>query len=497
MNDMSPAIVPPAFLDGKPKKLLIGGRWVDAQSGKTFGSVNPATGAALDEVALGDAADVDLAVAAARRAFEGSWATALPAERQILLLRIADIVERHAEELALLDTLDMGMPIGISRFMASAWMGATLRFCAGQALAIQGETMTPSMPNVFAYTRKEPIGVVGAITPWNGPGYNAIWKIAPALAAGCTVVLKVAEQSSLSALRLGELFLEAGMPEGVVNIVTGYGETAGARLAAHPDVDKVAFTGSTETGQHIIRASAGNIKKLTLELGGKSPDIVFADADLDRAVPAAAMGVFGNSGQACLAGSRLFVERSIYEEFTHRVAEFGKSLVVGDPLDLATQIGPVASKEQFDRISSYLASGKSEGAVALAGGAQLTDGSLAAGYFIPPTVFTNVRDDMKIAREEIFGPVISALPFDDVDEVISRANETSYGLASGVWTRNINTAHKLSSRLRAGTVYINTYSLMDPAVPFGGYKMSGYGKENGTDQIDAYLNTKAVWLQAD
>ncbi|QTH24988.1 aldehyde dehydrogenase family protein (plasmid) [Rhizorhabdus wittichii] len=496
MHDRSATPARPAFLDGKAKKLFIGGKWVEAQSGKTFGSVNPATGAALDEVALGDAVDVDLAVAAARRAFEGPWGSMRPVERQKILLRIADLLEAHAEEIALLDTLDMGAPVVISRYLASNVIGDTFRFCAGQAVAIQGETMTPSLPgDVFAYTRKEPIGVVGGIVPWNGPAFNATWKIAPALAAGCTLVLKVAEQASLSPLRMAQLCMEAGLPEGVLNIITGFGETAGARLAAHPDVDKISFTGSTETGQHIIRASAGNIKKLTLELGGKSPDIVFADADLDRAVPAAAMGVFGNSGQACLAGSRLFVERGIYEEFTQRVAEFGKSLTVGDPLDAGTQIGPVVSKEQLDRINGYLAAGASEGAVALAGGVQLTDGKLADGYFIPPTVFANVHDDMTIAREEIFGPVISAIPFDEVDDVIQRANDTPYGLASGVWTNDINKAHKVSSRLRAGTVWINAYSLMDPAVPFGGYKMSGYGKESGTHQVQEYLNSKAVWVQ--
>lgn len=498
MNSTHSHTTRPAFLNGRAKKLLIGGRWVDAQSGKTFGSTNPATGEALDEIALGDAADVDLAVAAARRAFDGPWSTFKPAQRQNLLLRIADLLERHADEIALLDTLDMGMPLRTSKYLAAGWVVATFRFCAGQAVVIQGETLSNSLPGeVFAYTRKEPIGVVGGIVPWNGPAFNATWKIAPALAAGCTLVLKVAEQASLTALRMAELCLEAGVPEGVLNVITGFGETAGARLALHPDVDKISFTGSTETGQHIIRASAGNIKRLTLELGGKSPDIVFADADLDRAVPAAAMAVFGNSGQACLAGSRLFVERRIYDEFTQRVAEFGKSLVVGNPLDDRTQIGPVASKKQLERINGYLAAGKSEGAVALAGGAQLTEGTLAKGYFVPPTIFANVHDDMKIAREEIFGPVIAAIPFDDVDEVIRRANDTPFGLASGVWTRNMNTAHRISSRLRAGTVWINDYSLMDPGVPFGGYKMSGYGKEAGVHHIAEYLNTKSVWLRTD
>lgn len=485
----------PAFLNGRPKKLLIGGAWVDALSGKTFATVNPATGELLDAVAEGGAADVNLAVAAARRAFEGPWARSKPAERQALMLRIADLLEENMAEIAMLDTLDMGMPLAFSNYMAAGPVVATFRFCAGQAVAIHGDTLYPSLPgDVLAYTLKEPIGVVGGIVPWNGPSFNATWKIAPALAAGCTLVLKVAEQASLTALRMAEICLEAGLPEGVLNVITGYGETAGAALAAHMDVDKVSFTGSTETGRHIIRASAGNIKKLTLELGGKSPNIVFNDADMDMAVPGAAMAAFGNSGQVCLAGTRLFVQRGIYEEFTQRVAEFAKALVVGDPLDPATMIGPVVSKEQLDRISGYLAVGASEGAQALVGGARLTEGALADGYFVPPTLFTGVRDDMIIAREEIFGPVISAMPFDDVDEVVQRANATAFGLASGVWTSNIHTANKVSKRLRAGTVWINGYSLMDPAVPFGGYKMSGYGKESGVHHIEEYLASKSVWV---
>ena len=485
----------PAFLDGKAKKLLIGGAWVEARSGKNFTSKNPATGEVLDAVAEADATDVDLAVRAARRAFEGSWGRSKPAERQRLMLKIADLLEANMAEIGLLDSLDMGMPLTFAQYMASGPVVETFRFCAGQAVAIQGETLYPSLPgDVLAYTLKEPIGVVGGIVPWNGPSFNATWKIAPALAAGCTLVLKVAEQASLTALRMAELCMEAGLPDGVLNIITGYGETAGAALAAHLDVDKVSFTGSTETGRHIVRASAGNIKKLTLELGGKSPNIVFDDADLDRAVPGAAMAAFGNSGQVCLAGTRLFVQRGIYDEFTRRVAEFAKTLVVGDPLDAATVIGPVVSEEQLERISGYLEAGTAEGAKALAGGARLTGGAMDQGYFVPPTLFSDVRDDMKIAREEIFGPVISAMAFDDVDEVVDRANATEFGLASGVWTSNIHVASKVSKRLRAGTVWVNGYSLMDPAVPFGGYKMSGYGKESGSHHIEEYLASKSVWI---
>ena len=484
-----------AFLNGKTKKLLIGGEWVDAQSGKSFATKNPATGELLDAVAEGDAADVDRAVAAARRAFEGSWGRSKPAERQRLMLRIADLLEANMAEIAMLDTLDMGVPLALSQYMAAGPVVETFRFCAGQAVAIHGETLYPSLPgDVLAYTLKEPIGVVGGIVPWNGPSFNATWKIAPALAAGCTLVLKVAEQASLTALRMAELCMEAGLPEGVLNVVTGYGETAGAALAGHMDVDKVSFTGSTETGRQIIRASAGNIKKLTLELGGKSPNIVFNDADIEQAVPGAAMAAFANSGQVCLAGSRLFVQRGIYDEFTRRVAEFAKALVVGDPLDPATMIGPVVSEEQLTRISHYLAAGTAEGAEALAGGARLSEGALANGYFVSPTLFSGVRDEMTIAREEIFGPVISALVFDDVDDAIDRANATDFGLAGGVWTSDIHIASKVSRRLRAGTVWVNGYSLMDPAVPFGGYKMSGYGKEAGSHHIEEYLASKSVWI---
>ena len=495
--NMQQAIRParPAFLDGKTKKLLIGGDWVEALSGKSFTTRNPATGEVLDAVAEGDAADVDRAVGAARKAFEGPWGRAKPAERQRLMLRIADLLEANMADIAMLDSLDMGMPLVFAQYMAAGPVVETFRFCAGQAVAIHGQTLYPSLPgDVLAYTLKEPIGVVGGIVPWNGPSFNATWKIAPALAAGCTLVLKVAEQASLTALRMAEICLEAGLPEGVLNVVTGYGETAGAALAAHMGVDKVSFTGSTETGRAIIHASAGNIKKLTLELGGKSPNIVFNDADLEQAVPGAAMAAFGNAGQVCLAGTRLFVQRGIYDEFTGRVAEFAKSLVVGDPLHPSTMIGPVVSEEQLNRISGYLTAGAAEGAEALAGGARLTDGALANGYFVAPTLFSGVRDDMTIAREEIFGPVISALPFDDVDDVIQRANATEFGLASGVWTSDIHTASKVSRRLRAGTVWVNGYSLMDPAVPFGGYKMSGYGKESGAQHVEEYLATKAVWI---
>lgn len=485
------------FLDGKPKRMLIDGKWLEAASGKTFETINPSTGEVLATVAEGDSEDIDRAVDAARRAFDGPWSKFKPFQRQNLLLKLADLVDAHFEELAALDTLDMGAPI--TRTLGSRQRAiGMLRYYAGQATAIHGETIQNSLPGDYvSYTLKEPVGVVGAIIPWNGPLTATIWKIGPALATGCTVVLKPAEEAPLTPLRLAELCQEAGVPPGVVNVVPGYGETAGAALAAHRGVDKVAFTGSHLTGQKIIQASAGNLKRVSLELGGKSPDVVFADADLDAAVPGAGMAVFANSGQICSAGTRLFVERKIYEEFSARVAAYGKSLQVGDSRDPKTQVGPLVSAEQMDRVTSYLSIGRQEGARALTGGAALTEGDMARGFFVPPTVFADVRDDMRIAQEEIFGPVISAIPFDDIEEVITRANATSFGLGSGLWTRDVNKAHRLARSIRAGSVWINCYQAMDPAVPFGGYKMSGYGRESGKQHVEEYLNVKAVWIKTD
>ena len=483
------------FLTGKPKRLLIDGKWVEAVSDKTFDTLNPSTGAALASVAEGDAEDINRAVAAARRAFNGPWRKAKPFERQNLLLRLADLVEQNFEELATLDTLDMGAPISRTRNNRLRVLGM-LRFYAGQATAIHGETIENSLPGDYvSFTLKEPVGVVGAIIPWNAPLASTVWKIGPALATGCTVVLKPAEEAPLTALRVAELCLEAGVPPGVVNVVTGYGETAGAALAAHPDVDKVAFTGSHLTGQKIVQASAGNLKRVSLELGGKSPDVVFADADLEAAVPGAGMAVFANSGQICSAGTRLFVEQKIYEEFTARVAAYGKTLRVGNSSDPDTQVGPLVSPEQLDRVTGYLAIGRQEGARPLSGGERLTEGDMAQGFFVPPTVFADVRDEMRIAQEEIFGPVISAIPFTDVDEVVERANRTPFGLGSGVWTRDVTKAHQLARSIRAGSVWVNCYQALDPAVPFGGYKMSGYGREGGKQHVEEYLNVKAVWIK--
>ena len=435
-----------SFLDGRPKLLLIDGAFVPAASGRTFDSINPATGQPFAQVADGDVEDVERAVAAARRAFEGPWSRFKPFERQAILLRLADLVEKHFDEIALLDTLDMGGPITATRARKQRAI-ALLRYYAGQATAIHGDTITNSQAGeILSYTLKEPVGVVAAINPWNGPFGMAVWKIAPALAAGCTVILKPAEQAPLSPLRLGELCLEAGVPPGVVNVVQGPGRTVGAALAAHPGVDKVAFTGSTGTGQAIMRASAGNMKRISLELGGKSPNIVFDDADLDITVPGAAMAVFANSGQVCSAGTRLFVQRRIYAEFVDRLAAFARELRVGDPLDPDTQLGPLVSAA-------------------------------------------------KIAREEIFGPVICALPFDTLEEAVTRGNDTNYGLGGGVWTQNLNNAHRVAKGLHTGSVWVNCYQLMDPAVPFGGYKTSGIGRESGREHIEEFLETKAVWIK--
>ncbi|MGI4806853.1 MAG: aldehyde dehydrogenase family protein [Janthinobacterium lividum] len=495
MNVITPVQARHPFLTGKAKRLFIDGKWVEAASGKTFETHNPSTGELLAAVAEGDREDIDRAVEAARRAFNGPWRKFKPFERQNLLLKLADLVDQHFEELAMLDTLDMGAPISRTKGSRLRAVGM-LRYYAGQATSIHGETIENSLPGEYvSFTLKEPIGVVGAIIPWNGPLTATIWKIGPALATGCTVVLKPAEEAPLTSLRLAELCQDAGVPPGVVNVVTGYGETAGAALSEHPDVDKVAFTGSHVTGQKIIQASAGNLKRVSLELGGKSPDVVFADADLDAAVPGAGMAVFANSGQICSAGTRLFVEEKIYEEFTARVAEFSKTLKVGNSSDPATQVGPLVSAEQLDRVTGYLAIGRQEGARALSGGAQLTEGDMSKGYFVPPTVFADVKDDMRIAQEEIFGPVISAIPFKTIDEVIERANKTSFGLGSGLWTKDVTKAHQLARGIRAGSVWINCYQAMDPAVPFGGYKMSGYGRESGKQHVEEYLNVKAVWIK--
>jgi aldehyde dehydrogenase (NAD+) len=478
-----------------PKRLLIDGNLVEAAAGKTIPVVNPATGKTLTDLAYGDAVDIDRAVLAARRAFDGSWSRWKPAERQGALLRMADLIEQRANELALLLTLDVGVPLTRSRNNVRR-SADTWRWFASMAVGVRGETIQNSFPGEYvSYTVREPVGVVGAIIAWNGPLVFTSWKVGAALATGCTVVVKPASEAALVPLFIAGLCLEAGIPPGVVNVVTGSGSSAGEALASHMDVNKVTFTGSTETGRRIIHASAGNIKRVTLELGGKSPDIVFADADLEAAAKGAAMAVFNNTGQVCHAGTRLFVERPIYDDFVAEVAKVAKELRVGDGLDPKTDIGPLVSYTHMERVTGYMDAGKSEGAIPVAGGGRLMDGSLADGYFVAPTVFANVSDEMSIAREEIFGPVLSALPFDDVDEVSRRANLSSYGLAGGVWTRDITKALRLTQELQAGSVYVNGYGALDPAVPFGGYKMSGYGREQGFEQINDYTNVKAVWIK--
>jgi phenylacetaldehyde dehydrogenase len=480
--------------------LLIDGKWQDAASGKTFPTLNPATGEPLAEVAAGDAADVDRAVSAARRAFEsGPWPRMTPAERQKLMWRLSDLMEAATEELAQLETLDNGKPLSVARAADLPLCIENIRYYAGWATKIEGETIPVSVPYMpgakfFNYTLREPVGVVAQIIPWNFPLLMAIWKLGPALAAGNCVVLKPAEQTPLSALRLGELIQEAGFPPGVVNIVTGYGETAGAALAAHPDVDKVAFTGSTEVGKMIVQASAGNLKRVSLELGGKSPNVVFRDADLDAAAEGAAMGIFFNHGQCCAAGSRLFVEQPAYDQVVEKLVELCGKIKVGPGWEAETQMGPLVSEDQLNRVTGYLETGRREGASVAAGGGR-PNGGLDKGYFVQPTVFTDVRSDMRIVQEEIFGPVVAVTPFTNVEEVVQAGNDTSYGLAAGIWTRDLAKAHQAAAALKAGTVWINCYNTFDAASPFGGYKQSGYGREMGHHALDLYTQIKSVWVR--
>jgi phenylacetaldehyde dehydrogenase len=473
-------------------KLLINGKWVEAASGKTFATYNPATGEVLANVAEGDREDIDRAVKAARAAFEsGPWSRISPAARGKMIWKLADLIEKYQEEFAQLESLDNGKPLSVARVADVPLTIEHMRYYAGWATKIEGNTIPLSLAGpgkYLAYTVREPVGVVGQIIPWNFPLLMAAWKLGPALAAGCTVVLKPAEQTPLSALRLGELFQEAGFPDGVVNIVPGYGETAGAALAAHEDVDKVAFTGSTEVGKLIIHAAAGNLKKVSLELGGKSPNVILGDADLETAIPGAASAIFFNHGQCCCAGSRLYVDKKIFDQVVDGMAQSAQKIRVRPGFDPECDMGPLVSEEQMKRVCGYLDSGKKEGAKAVAGGERHGD----KGYFVKPTVLVDTTENMKVVQEEIFGPVVTATPFSDLNEIVVKANDTVYGLAAGIWSSDIKKAHKLASKLRAGTVWINCYNVFDPALPFGGYKQSGWGREMGHEVLEHYTEVKSV-----
>jgi acyl-CoA reductase-like NAD-dependent aldehyde dehydrogenase len=485
---------PSANVTPRKYQLFIDGKWVDAESGKTFETPNPSTGATLAEVAEGDKADIDKAVAAAGKAFDGKWSKISARDRGRLIYKLSQLIEEHAQELAELETADNGKPIRESLYVDLPQVVENFEYFAGYATKIEGETI-PVSGQMLNYTVREPLGVCGQIIPWNFPLLMAAWKLAPALAAGNTIVLKPAEQTPVTVLELGKLVQEAGFPDGVINIVPGYGETAGAALAAHPGIDKIAFTGSTEVGKLIARAAADNLTKVSLELGGKAPNIVFADADIEQAVNGAMMGIFFNQGQVCCAGSRLFLEESIKDEFLARFKEKSGNIKVGDPTDKNTQMGPQVSQEQLDRIKGYVDIARGEGATVFAGGEQpQLEEAFQKGYFFQPTIFCDVNNSMRVAQEEIFGPVSSVITFKDETDLIKQANDTIYGLSAGIWTRDIVRAHRFAKDVRAGVIWINTFNMFNAAVPFGGFKQSGYGREMGKHALELYTHIKSVWV---
>jgi phenylacetaldehyde dehydrogenase len=479
----------------QPLGLIIDGKSVPAVSGKTFATVNPATGLELAQVAEGGVADVDAAVQAARKALGNPvWRDMSAVDRSKLLNRLADLIERDADELALLECMDNGKPATLTKAVEIEGSIKTFRYFAGWPTKFGGETLPVSPRSgakILNYTVREPVGVCGLIVPWNYPMSMAAWKVAPALAAGCTVILKPAEQTPLTAIRLAELALEAGVPPGVFNVITGFGE-AGAALVDHPGVDKVAFTGSTEVGKAIVRGSTGNLKKVSLELGGKSPQIVLPDADLDAAAASIAAGIFFNQGQTCTAGSRLYAHASIHDDLIARVADHAARLTIGNGLDPTVNFGPLVSQEQWDRVSSYVEIGKAEGADVLIGGGRPE--ALGEGFFFEPTIMANAGRDMRIVREEIFGPVLSALSWNDPEDLVAQANDSDFGLSAGIWTNDLRQAHRLAGAVKAGTVWINCFNLVDNATPFGGFKQSGWGREHGRQAMELYSEIKSVWV---